>query len=66
MESQKTPSHLTLSDIKRSKSKSLRSQSLISCKGGGLGHMLLLNINKKAYMGNLMTLSHLTLSDLER
>ncbi len=28
--------------------------------------MLLLNINRKAYMGSQMTLSHVTLSDLER
>ncbi len=28
-------------------------------------HMLLLNINRKAYIGSPMTLSHLTLSDLE-
>ena len=27
--------------------------------------MLLLNINRKAYMGSPTTLSHLTLSDLE-
>ncbi len=31
-----------------------------------LGHMLLLNINKKAYMGSPMTLSRMTLSDRER
>ncbi len=31
-----------------------------------LGHMSLLNINRKAYMGSQMTLSHLALSDLER
>ncbi len=35
-------------------------------KGPELSHMLLLNINRKAYMGSPMTLSHLTLSDLER
>ncbi len=28
--------------------------------------MLLLNINRKPYMGSPVTLSHLTLSDLER
>ncbi len=58
-------SHLTLSDLERSNSRSLRIQSLISCKGAELGHMLLLNINRKAYMGSQMRLSHLTLSDLE-
>ncbi len=38
-------SHLTLSDLKRSNSRSLIFWSLISCKGAELGHMLLLNIN---------------------
>ena len=66
MENPLTPSHLTLSDIERSKSRSLRFQSLISCKGAELGHRLLLNINRKAYMGSPMTLSHFTLSDIER
>ncbi len=61
-----TLSHLTLSDLERSNSRSLTFQSLISCNGAGLGYMLLLNINRKAYMGSPMTLSHLTLSDLER
>ena len=61
MESQKTPSHLTLSDLER-----LKSRCLISCKGPELVHMLLLNINRKPYMGSPMTLSDLTLSDLER
>ncbi len=41
-------------------------RSLISCKGAELRHMLLLNIDRKAYMGSQMTLSHLTLSDIER
>ncbi len=61
-----TPSHLTLSALERLKSRSLGFRTLISCKGAELGHMLLLNINRKAYMGTPMTLSHLTLSDLER
>ncbi len=30
-----------------------------------VGHMLLLNINRKVYMESPMTLSHLTLSDLK-
>ncbi len=55
-----TLSHLTLSDIERSKSRSLRFRSVVSCKGVELGHMLPLSINRKAYMGNQMTLSHLT------
>ncbi len=59
------PSHSTLSDLERSKSRSLRFQSLISCKGAELGHMLLLNIHRKAYMGSPVTLSYLTLSVLE-
>ncbi len=63
-----TPSHLTLSDLERSKSRSMRFRSLThaSRKGAELGHMLLLNINRKGYMGSPMTLSHLTLSDLEK
>ncbi len=59
-------SHLTLSDLERSNSRSLKFRSPISCKGAELGHMLLLNINRKAYMGSQMTLSHLILSDLKR
>ena len=43
-------SHLTLSDLERSKSRLLRYRSIISGKGAELGHMLLLNINRKAYM----------------
>ena len=58
--------HLTLSDLERSKSRSLRFRSLISRKGAQLGPMLLLNINRKPYMGSPMALSYLTLSDLER
>ena len=33
----------------------------MSRTGAELGHMLLLNINKKPHMGSPMTLSHLTL-----
>ncbi len=50
MESPITLSHLTLGDLERSKSKSLRFQSLISCKGAELGRMLPLNINRKAFI----------------
>ncbi len=46
-------------------SRSLRFRKLISRKGAELGHMLLLNINRKPYMASPMTLSHLTLNDLE-
>ena len=45
MGSPMTLSYLTLSDLERSKSRSVRYQSLISGKGAELGHMLLLNIN---------------------
>ncbi len=38
----------------------------MSRKEAELDHMLLLNINRKAYMGSPMTLSHLTLTDVER
>ncbi len=48
------------------KVRSLRFRSFVSCKGAELGHMLLLSLNRKAYMGSPMTLSHLTLNDLER
>ena len=45
MESQKTLSHLTLSDLER-----LKSRCLIPCKGAELVHMLLLNINRKPHL----------------
>ncbi len=60
-----TLSRLTLSDLERSNSRSLRFRRLTSCKGAELGDMLLLNINRKAYKGSPMTSSHMTLSDLE-
>ena len=50
------PIHLTLSDLERSKSRSLRFGSLIYCKGAELDYLLLLNINRKPYMGSLMAL----------
>ncbi len=43
MGSPMTPSHLTLSDLERPISKSLRFQRLISRKAADLGHILLLN-----------------------
>ena len=46
-------------------SRSLRFRGLIFCEGAELGHKLLLNINRKAYMESPMTSSHMTLSDLE-
>ncbi len=47
MGSPTAPSHLTLSDLKRSRSRSLRFWSIISPTGAELGHMLLL---KEAYI----------------
>ncbi len=66
MGSPMTLSHLTLSDLERSKSRSLKFRKLIFRKGAELGHMLLLNINRKAYMGSPVTLSQLSWSDLKR
>ncbi len=37
-----------------------------SHKGAWLGHVLLLNANRKSYMGSQMLLSDLALIDLER
>ena len=51
-----TPSHFTLSDLERSKSRSLRFQSFVPFKAAELGHMLLLNINhvnRKAYIHDI-------------
>ncbi len=56
------PSDLTLSDLERSNSRSIRFQSVISRKGAKLGPMLILTINRKPYMASPMTLSLLTLS----
>ena len=49
MEGPMTPSHLTLGDLERSKSRLLRFRSFVFCKGVEIDHMLLLNINRKAY-----------------
>ncbi len=65
MASPMTSSHMTFSDVRRSNTRSLRFRSLISHKGAELGHMLSLNINRKAYKESPMTSSHLTLSDVE-
>ena len=56
MGSPMTLSHLTLSDIERSKSRSL----CISRKGTKLGHMLLFTINRKTYVGSPFVRLHLT------
>ncbi len=53
-------SHLTLSDLERSNSRSLRFRSLAHCKGADLGHIPPLKINRKPYMGSPLTLSYLT------
>ena len=68
MVSPMTSSLLTLSDVERSNSRSLsfRTSSLISCNWAELDHILLLHINRRAYKESPMTLSHLTLGDLER
>ncbi len=60
-----TKSLWTLGDLERSKSKSLRFQSLIFRKEAELDPILLLIINRKPYMASLMTPSLLTLSDLK-
>ncbi len=59
-------SNLTLTDLQRSKSRSLRFQSLITFKGAELGPILVLTINRKLYMASPMALSNLTFTDLER
>ena len=59
-----TPLGLTLSDPERSKSRSPRFVRPLYHKGAQLGTMLLLNINRIAYMGSPMAPSHLR--DLER
>ncbi len=61
-----TLSLLTLIDLERSKSMSVRFQSLISHKGDELGPLLLLTINRKPYMASPMALSNLTLTDIKR
>ena len=66
MASPVTPLLLTLSDLERSKSRSLGFQDLISRKGAELSPILLLTINRKAYMASLITSSLWTLGDLER
>ncbi len=58
MEGPMALSCMTLSDLESSKSRSLKLQSLISCKGAKLGHKLLLNTNRKKYMGSPRTTLH--------
>ena len=51
MGSPMTLSHLTLSGLERSKSTPFRFRSFVPRKGADLDHTLLLNINRKACMG---------------
>ncbi len=60
-----TLSHLTFSDLEWSNSRVHRFRNIISRKGGDLGPMLLLNINRKPYMGSQMAVLNLTCGDLE-
>ena len=60
------PAHLTFSGLEWSESRSPRFRSFIPRQGGHLGDMLLLNINRKPYMGSPTALLDLTLSGLER
>ena len=56
MESQMTPSHLTLGDHE-GQSQGHSDFEDIFCEGAKLGHKLLLNINGKAYIGSQKTLA---------
>ncbi len=47
------------SDLERSVLRSLRFERLISRKGDGLSHVLVLNTNRKSHMGsNNVTIKH--------
>ncbi len=61
MGSPMTLSDMTLSDLERSMSMSLRFQSIISFRVAELGQMLLLSINKKPYTGSTVVLLQLIL-----
>ncbi len=52
-------------DLERSKSRSLKFRSILSRKGAALGHMLQLDINRKAYLGSLMVCLRFTLVTLK-
>ena len=65
MGSPMAPSHVTLRDLERSESRSLRFQSLVCRKRTALGPMLLLIINRKPYAASPMTPAVLTLSVLK-
>ncbi len=65
MGSRVTLSHLALSDLERSKSRSLRFRGIIYRNGPALG-MLQLDINRKAYLGSLYDVFTFYLNVLER
>ncbi len=50
--------------LERSMSRSLRFPRLISRKGDEVGHVVLLNTNRKSYIESPIAPSYLTLSDL--
>ncbi len=54
-----------LSDLERSASRSLKFGRPISCKGGKIGHILLLNSNGKPYIWVSNGMITFDLSDLE-
>ncbi len=60
-----TLTRLTLSDLERSISRSLGLQRVVSRKAAELGHVLLLNTNRRSYMVSPIPSSQLSLSDLE-
>ena len=51
-------------ELERSLSRSLRFQRLISHKGAELGHMLLLDTNRKTHMESPTAPSHFNLGEL--
>ncbi len=53
-------------DIEKTISMPLSFSRLISRKRAVLGHVVLLNTNRKSYMGIALLPSHLTLDDLDR
>ncbi len=66
MGSPMAPSHLTLSEFERLKSRLPRFRTLISPKGAELDHMLLLNINRKPLWGNGVITNATITFELER
>ncbi len=56
MGSPMAPSDFTLNGPEMSKSRSLTFKILIFHEGAGLGHMLILNVNRKPYISSLVRL----------